>query len=271
MSLSKYFKKSPDFIPESLFEQVGEEQFKKAPAKNSGKGIFQQQKIADSHVPEVVPKKPGHPQRTETEHAQKTGHPSPSTEHHATMTDSSQGAQNHFSPDPGKYIEIAIANEQKEQAYQKGKAEGEQKAEKELGDAVRALVNLFQQLDTVRETIINNSREELLEFALATAERILRISIAEQDQTIIKTLEEALKRAVRSDEFTVYLHPDDLAVAQEKSADLVAGISGLNNLVLRQDPLVGRGGAKIESENCTIDATVASQFEVIRDEISKQN
>jgi len=169
--------------------------------------------------------------------------------------------------DPEKYVEISKSKQQIEQGYQRGLKEGKQKADQEFGDAVRALVNTCQQLDTVRETIIKNSRNELLEFALAAAERILRISLAEQDKTIILTLEEAFNRAVRSDEFTVYIHPDDMKIAQEKSAELIAGIAGLNNLVLRQDPHVERGGAKIESENCTIDATIASQFNVICEEI----
>ncbi len=109
------------------------------------------------------------------------------------------------------------------------------KAEQDFGDATRALLSTCQQLDTVRETIISNSSEELQEFALSIAERILRISVREQDDTIIATIEEALQRAVKSDEFTVYIHPEDHDTVAEKSAEIIAGLTGLNKIVIKKD------------------------------------
>lgn len=172
--------------------------------------------------------------------------------------------------DLSNYIEISAAELQAEAAYRKGLAEGQEKADKDLGDAVRALVTVCQQLDSVRETIINNSSSELKDFALAIAERILRISLAEQDHTIILTLEEALQRAVKSEEFTVYVHPEDYETVTAKAPDIVAGLRGLNNIVIKRDPSIERGGAKIESENCVIDATISSQFDTIREEVKKK-
>jgi flagellar assembly protein FliH len=68
----------------------------------------------------------------------------------------------------------------------------------------------------------------------------------------------------------VYVNPDDLAVIQEKSPDFIAGLNGLNNLVIKKDPAIERGGCKVESENCTVDATIASQFEIIRERIKNR-
>jgi hypothetical protein len=110
---------------------------------------------------------------------------------------------------------------------------------------------------------------KLQEFALSIAERILRISVREQDSTIIATIEEALQRAVKSDEFTIFIHPEDYETVAENSTEIVAGLTGLNKIVIKKDITVERGGAKIESDNCTIDATIASQLDVIREEIKK--
>ena len=85
--------------------------------------------------------------------------------------------------------------------------------------------------------------------------------------TIIETVEEAIHSAVRSDEFYVYVHPDDLAVVLDKSPEFIAGLNGLNNLVIKKDPGIERGGCKVESENCTVDATIASQFDIIRERV----
>ncbi len=172
-------------------------------------------------------------------------------------------------PDPD-LVPPAVVEKKCADSFRKGVAEGRAKAEEDFGAATRALLNCCQQLDTVRETIIANSGQELREFALAIAERILRISLREQDHTIVATIEEALQRAVKSDLFTISLHPDDYATVSEKSAELVASISGLTNLVLKQDSTIERGGARLESDSCTIDADIVSQFETIRAEVRKQ-
>lgn len=169
--------------------------------------------------------------------------------------------------DLSNYIEIAAAKEQQKAAYQLGIEEGAQKTEQDFDSATKSLLIACQQLDTIRETLITNSVGEIQEFILAIADKIIRSSVVEQDGTIIATVEEALQRAVKSDEFYVYVHPEDYAVVAAKAHDLVAGVSGLHNVVIKEDATIERGGAKIESENCIIDATISSQFEMIREAI----
>lgn len=169
--------------------------------------------------------------------------------------------------DLSNYIERAAAEEQQKAAYQKGLEEGAKKTEQDFDSAAKSLLIASQQLDTIRETLITNSVGEIQEFIFAIADKIIRSSVVEQDGTIIATVEEALQRAVKSDEFYVYIHPEDYAVVTASANDLITGVSGLHNIVIKEDATIERGGAKIESENCTIDATISSQFEMIREAI----
>ncbi len=173
--------------------------------------------------------------------------------------------------DLAQYILITDAETQSAESYQRGFAAGQTELLEEYGTSINALNSLCHQLDTIRETILGNITEEIQEFALSLAERILRFSIKEQDQTIIATIEEALNRAVRSDEFIIYIHQDDYEVVNSKSEDIVNAISGLTGIVLKIDNTIEPGGARIESENCTIDATIAGQLESIREELKKRH
>lgn len=175
------------------------------------------------------------------------------------------------SVDLSNYIDRAEAEKKITESYRKGLVEGHKKAEQDFGAAARALLLACQQLDTLRATIISNSSQELLDFSLSVAERVLRFSVKEQDHTIVATIEEALRRAVKSDEFTINIHPDDYDTLTAKSADIIAGLSGLNNIVIRRDHSVERGGALIESDNCIVDATITSQLEVIREELKNNS
>lgn len=173
--------------------------------------------------------------------------------------------------DLSSYVSLEEAEAKAIESYQQGIQEGIAKATDDFGSALKTLTTMCEQLDTIRETIITNSSDELTEFVLLIAEKIIRTSLKDQDHSIIATIKEALSRAVKSDEFTIFIHPDDYQTISDKSADLIASVSGLSNIVIKTDPTIEQGGAKIESENCIIDATVASQFETIRDEICKPN
>ena len=172
--------------------------------------------------------------------------------------------------DPAKYIEISEVEKKLEEAYEAGVQEGFDKSAADFESAGKSLLTICEQLETVRETIIANSSREIEEFAIGAAERIVRHSLRDDNNTIIATIDEALQRAVKSDEFYVYINPDDYDKVAEKSSDLIAGLSGLTNIVIKKDATVERGGAKIESDNCTIDATIASQFDLIREELKKK-
>lgn len=172
--------------------------------------------------------------------------------------------------DPNRFIERSEAEQLADNAYQQGISEGFSRAELEFGTAAKSLLLACQQLDNLRQTLIANSRQEMIDFALTIAERILRLSIREQDHTVIATIEEALNLAVKSDEYAIHINPDDFEILNAKAVDIIAGISGLQNIVIKKDNSIEKGGVFIESENCTIDATVASQLELIREEIRKR-
>jgi len=81
------------------------------------------------------------------------------------------------------------------------------------------------------------------------------------------TIKDAINLAVNSDEFEIQINPDDLSVVEKFKQEIIDSISGLNNIVLRPDPTLERGGCKLESSCCTVDASMISQIKVIHDSI----
>jgi flagellar assembly protein FliH len=155
----------------------------------------------------------------------------------------------------------------KEKVFQQGVQEGLRQAEADYGSSTLALFQACEQLSSIRETILVNSKSELIEMIIAFSEKIIRHSVTEQDQTIIDTVEEAMHQAVKSSEFYIFLNPEDMAAIKERSNDFVAGLNGLENIIVKSDPAIERGGCRIESENCTVDATMSSQLEIINDRL----
>ena len=173
-------------------------------------------------------------------------------------------------PPPPVGIDPAVVEQMVAEAYAKGVQAGHQEADEDFGSATTALLSISQQLDTLRETILKNSTGEMQDLAMTIAEMIIRDSVHNQSTTILHTVEEAIHKAVRSEEFYIFVNPLDYDIVQERAAEFVAGMSGLNNLVIKKDPAITQGGCKIESDNCTVDATIASQLQIIYDQLKQQ-
>jgi flagellar assembly protein FliH len=154
-----------------------------------------------------------------------------------------------------------------EEAYNKGVRDGLKRAGEDFGSSTKALVMACEQIDTLRETILNNSMAEMQSLVLVIAEKIIRHSITEQDRTIIDTVAEAIRQAVKSDEFLIQVNPADLDVIKEKSKEFIGSVSGLENIVVQANPAIERGGCKIDSSTSTVDATIAGQLQIIEDKI----
>lgn len=156
------------------------------------------------------------------------------------------------------------------EAYNAGVEQGLKQADADFGSTLAALTLVCDQLSTIRETILKNSKTEMVELVLALSEKIIRHSVTEQNQTIIDTVESAIHQAVKSSEFYIYLHPDDMVSVQERTQKFIAGLNGLDNIVVKTDPTIERGGCKVESENSTVDATISSQFKVLQESLRKK-
>ncbi len=271
MSLSKVYKESQHFHPEEILPRPDKKDssrpdpaqpkpaFIETPPEKTSSGQAFRQDHEISPTPKPLPAQPAVPPHgtgSSPGDTKRTGEPSAEV-----------GAQEE---EAASGLDPLVVEQMVDEAFGRGIAEGLKRAETDFGSAAAALLELCRQLDRIRETLLKNSAGEMQDLVLAIAEKIIRSSVLKQDTTLLATIEEAIHSAVKSDEFYIYVNPEDLATVQEKSAELVNGMNGLNNIVIKKDPTVERGGCRVESDNCIVDATIASQFEIIREQIKNR-
>jgi flagellar assembly protein FliH len=150
-----------------------------------------------------------------------------------------------------------------EEAYNRGLQDGLARAEEDFGTGTKVLLMVCQELNVLRETILNNSMDEMQNLVLIIAEKIIRHSVIEQDRTIIDTVREAIHQAVKSDEFVIQVNPADLTIINAKSKEFIDSVNGLENIIVQADPSIDQGGCKVDSSTSTVDATVANQLRII--------
>lgn len=165
-------------------------------------------------------------------------------------------------PEPSIDVEVV-----RENAFTAGVAAGRKQAEEDYENSAQTLLCICKELDRLRETILQNSAGEMKELVLAISEKIIRHSVTEQEETIVATIKDAIHLAVKSDEFQIQINPEDLEAVESRKKEIIDSISGLDNIVLKADATVERGGCTLESTCCTVDASMASQIKVIHDSV----
>jgi flagellar assembly protein FliH len=256
MSLSKFYKNSNVFQAKSILDK------KEAPDNSpvwssivkEEPEVITQEKIVEEALPEVTDIM-GSPEAD------------PITEPITAISPPEESSPVE-PPPPPKQPEVAMDIGIIEQnAFTSGIEAGKKQAEEDFENSAQTLLCICNELDTLRETILRNSSEEMKELVIAISEKIIRHSVSEQNETIIATIKDAINLAVKSDEFEIQVNPDDLAIVKKFKEKILESISGLDNIVFKPDQNLERGGCKLESSCCTVDASMTSQIQVIHDSI----
>ena len=260
MSLSRFYKTNSNFQPKAILEST-------VPVSNEPvwESIIKEDQAVAEPVSEIIkepitpdpvsPAPPPEPELPVTDE----GSPVSDTIHEDSPDHSSEAPT---PPEPSIDIETI-----RENAFTSGIAAGRQQAEEDLENIALTFVSMCNELDKLRETILKNSAVEMKELVLAISERIIRHSVKEQEKTIIATIQDAIHLAVKSDEFQIQINPADMEVVNAQKDKIISSVSGLEYIVLKADQNIERGGCKLESTCCTVDASMESQIKVIHDSI----
>ncbi|HIP39835.1 MAG TPA: hypothetical protein EYG88_10725 [Desulfocapsa sulfexigens] len=260
MSLSRFYKTNSNFQPKAILEST-------APASNEPVwgSIIKEEQPTSEPVPEII-KEPLTPETVSPAPMPEAELPV-DAEDSPVLDNTQEDTSESFAEEP-KPPEPAIDIETiRENAFTSGIAAGRQQAEEDLDNIAKTFLSMCNELDRLRETILKNSSDEMKELVLAISERIIRHSVKEQEETIIATIQDAIHLAVKSDEFQIQINPADLEVVKSQKEEIISSISGLENIILQADPNIERGGCKLESTCCTVDASMTSQIKVIHDSI----
>jgi len=156
-----------------------------------------------------------------------------------------------------------------EEAYARGRREGIVAAEETFEKTTQALATALEEVSRLRESLANNSRQDMLRLVMAVAEQIIRREIAADPTVVMAIIENALQSSVRADQYRIRISPDDLEKVTEKKPLFLASISGLKNLSIEADASVSAGGCRVDSDLGAVDATIETQLEAIQQALNE--
>jgi len=145
--------------------------------------------------------------------------------------------------------------------YEKGLADGET----EVRQQAATFQELIQALDTPFNELDEQVIEQTAQLAIAVARQIIRRELHMDPGQVIAVVRDALKSLpVIARKIRVFLHPEDAVLVRE-----VLSLHDDDSQTWRiiEEPLLSRGGCKINSESSTIDATVETRLQRVITEI----
>lgn len=158
----------------------------------------------------------------------------------------------------------------KKEAYNQGMTDMVVQYQFEVQQTVKALAEACQKIDELRRKLLAQNHGDIVNLIIALSKKILGQELATPRNIIATTLQNALEQAIASEEYYVTLHPDDLAFAEAKAPELIAAIRGLERIVFKTDAAMTRGGCQLESLTCSVDATIETQMESMKEFLQEQ-
>lgn len=169
------------------------------------------------------------------------------------------------------------ADEREEQAYRKGFAEGKaqglnegQDTGLELGTqkiepVISAIKEALIQLNAIREETYLQLEKEVVELALAIAQKVICREIATDKETVVCVAREALAKVDDAGKVKIKMNPTDLKFINETKYQLANLIPDVNNVTFEAEENIQSGGCIIETELGEIDARIEKQLQAVKE------
>jgi len=169
------------------------------------------------------------------------------------------------------------ADEREEQAYRKGFAEGKaqglnegQDTGLELGtQKIEPLISAIKvaliQLNAIREETYLHLEKEVVELALAIAQKVICREIATDKETVVCVAREALAKVDDPGKVRIKMNPTDLKFINETKYQLANLIPDVNNVTFEAEENIQNGGCIIETELGEIDARIEKQLQAVKE------
>jgi flagellar assembly protein FliH len=141
-----------------------------------------------------------------------------------------------------------------------GSRQGLETSAEAATEALSVARRIAEELAARREELCEQARRELLEFALAVAERIVGRVAARDVSAAQGNLVKALEMAGFARSITVKVNPAQLAALGEHCRQAVEALAIQGRVELVADETVRPGGVKVPTGGGQIDATVEGQF-----------
>jgi len=143
----------------------------------------------------------------------------------------------------------------------KGFELGTQKIEPLISSIKEALI----QLDAIRKDTYQQVEKEVVDLALAIAQKVICREISTDPETVVCVAKEALAKVDDPGKIKIKMNPSDLQFINETQYQLSNLIADVNHVTFEAEESIQSGGCIIETELGEIDARIEKQLQAVEE------
>ncbi len=155
------------------------------------------------------------------------------------------------------------------QGYAEGliqaRVESQRQLDEQMEEQVKQLQTFLEKATLARETMIDQTRDELRDLSVAIAEKIIHISLKSSGEVIARMIQAATEKLKRREWVHIYLADCDAKNLTQVAPELTTALAGLSDHI-KFMPMADdeAGTCIIEMPDEIIDASAATQLSNIR-------
>ncbi len=151
--------------------------------------------------------------------------------------------------------------------FEQGERAGFEYGNKKAESVGRELLDLLQEIRSIRDEVLKQSERESVILAMRLAERIINHEVTVQEDLILHIAREALQQVAGEDQIRIVLNPEDFDFLQKSKEDLNRSVEGLASIDVEKDESIRRGGCLIQTRMGEIDTRIDNKMDVLFQEL----
>jgi flagellar assembly protein FliH len=134
---------------------------------------------------------------------------------------------------------------------------------KKLEKILDRILGTLQDMVAYRQEFIKKYEKEMLHLIRAIAEKVVRVAVRMDNQTVRETILEAFSFAADRSEVIVRVNPEEVEYVKEIRPEFFDRISELKSITIKSDPSITRGGCFMETTFGNVDARLETRLQKI--------
>lgn len=148
-----------------------------------------------------------------------------------------------------------------EEGHQNGFEEGRQQSELLIQEAL----NIKDTAVLQYKSMLENAEPEMIEIVLMTVEKILNKRVDEDEAAVEGLIKSALEKCAYTDDLVLRVAPEDFSFALSLKNRILTLAESVDNIEIKEDKSLSPGSCVIDTSAGSVDSSIATQFEQIRE------
>ncbi len=164
----------------------------------------------------------------------------------------------------------------KEQARQEGFAQGVQEGiqevfkanESQIQEQIAHIQTVARQFDTLKTDMLKQSEHQIITLIYHLASRLAQKEITEKPETVFSLINNMLENVQKDEKVKIYLNQEDIDFINS-SEEFSKNVGKYKNVKFEPNDSISRGGAQLETNFISIDATLETRAKKIWESLNK--